>query len=69
VVREVIPKLGIETLLDWSRHYLGLGAYSGLYLLAKQFQGAIAGLSPQQQYYFHRLLDAYCYGSGQDYDL
>jgi lycopene cyclase CruP len=47
-------------------HYFNLGLYSGLYPVGKTIEPIIKQLSPQQQYYYHRWLDAWQYGSGKD---
>lgn len=66
LVLPIIPRLGIIPLLDWSFHYLSLALYTGLYALAKSFKGLDQNISPRWQYYYHRWLDAWQYGSGND---
>jgi lycopene cyclase CruP len=67
LVLPILPKVGINGLLDWSLHYLNLALYSGLYPLGKSMQPVFNALSPNQQYYYHRWLDAWKYGSGGDF--
>jgi lycopene cyclase CruP len=67
LVLPLLPQLGLPILLDWMRHYLSLGLYSGLYPLGKLLNPITENLSPTQQYYYHRWLDAWFYGSGGDY--
>ena len=67
LVIPVIPHAGIPTLANWMVHYLNLAMYSGLYPVSKLLQPLTKNLSPQQQYYFQRWLDAWQYGSGGDY--
>jgi lycopene cyclase CruP len=67
LVLPILPKVGINGLLDWSVHYLNLALYSGLYPLGKSMQLLFNSLSPSQQYYYHRWLDAWKYGSGGDF--
>ncbi|HBB34517.1 MAG TPA: FAD-dependent oxidoreductase [Cyanobacteria bacterium UBA8803] len=67
VVIPVIPQVGLTTLLDWMVHYLNLGVYSSLYPLGKIVREPLNTLPPQAQYYYHRWLDAWRYGSGGDY--
>jgi lycopene cyclase CruP len=67
LVLPILPKVGINSLLDWSVHYFNLGLYSSLYPLGKVIQPLVNNLSPTQQYYYHRWLDAWKYGSGGDY--
>jgi lycopene cyclase CruP len=64
----IVPHVGIATLLDWLINYINLGAYSGLYPIGKLLSPLLDRLSPSQQYYYHQLLQAYRYGSGQDLD-
>ncbi|WP_319421465.1 hypothetical protein [Pleurocapsa sp. FMAR1] len=45
-----------------------MAIYSGLFNAAKFAQPIAKNLSPTQQYYYHRWLDAWKYGSGGDYE-
>lgn len=65
-VLPVIPQVGLPLLIGWLRHYASLGIYSGLDAVAK-IAPPLAHLSPQNQYYVHRWLDAWHYGAGGDY--
>ncbi|MEK0179772.1 MAG: FAD-binding oxidoreductase [Oscillatoriales cyanobacterium] len=67
LVMKIIPQVGIPNLLDWMVHYVNLGIYTGLQPLAKAVEPQVKQLSPQQQYYFHRLIEAWEYGAGGDY--
>jgi lycopene cyclase CruP len=67
VVLRVIPHVGLPALLDWTIHYSNLGLYSLLYPLGRAIEPWAKTLPPTQQYYFHRWLDAWKYGSGGDY--
>lgn len=66
LVAKVIPQVGLGTLLNWMVHYFNLGAYTILSELAQKIQEKVK-LPPGQEYYFHRWLDAWRYGSGGDY--
>ncbi len=68
LVLPILPQVGVQPLLDWTIHYLSLAAYSGLYPVGKWVKPLTANLSPQQQYYYHRWLDSWKYGSGGDYN-
>jgi lycopene cyclase CruP len=61
----------MPSLLDWSRHYLNLAVYSGLYPLGKGLGKVLSPvvdrLSPGQRYGFQRRLEAWKYGSGGDF--
>ncbi len=61
-----LPQVGLGTLIDWLGHYFNLGLYSGLYPVGRTIEPIAKQLSPQQQYYYHRWLDAWQYGSGKD---
>lgn len=68
LVLPLLPQIGINSLVNWSRHYFNLALYGGLYSVAKLAQPIVKNLSPTQQYYYHRWLDAWKYGSGGDYE-
>jgi lycopene cyclase CruP len=67
LVLPIVPQVGIIPLLDWSKHYLNLAIYSGLYPLGKSLQPWLKNLPTTVQYYYNRWLDAWHYGSGSDY--
>jgi lycopene cyclase CruP len=67
LVLPLLPQIGINSLVNWSWHYFNLALYSGLYSTAKLFQPIANKLPPSKQYYYHRWLDAWKYGSGGDY--
>lgn len=67
LVVKIIPQVGLIALLDWLVHYLNLGAYSALYQLGKAIEPGVKNLPPIPQYYYHRWIDAWKYGSGGDY--
>ena len=68
---QVIPQVGLPALLDWIKHFGALGLYTGLYSFAQVLnpwtKEWIQKLSPVQQYYVDRQLEAWQYGSGNDY--
>ncbi|MEG4148270.1 FAD-binding oxidoreductase [Microcoleus sp. Pol12B5] len=67
LVLKIIPQVGIANLLDWMVHYVNLGIYTGLQPLGKAVEPQVKNLAPEQQYYFHRLVEAWKYGAGGDY--
>ncbi|MBD2186866.1 FAD-dependent oxidoreductase [Pseudanabaena mucicola] len=67
LVLKIMQQVGIPTLLDWLKHYLGLGVYSFCNQISKGIEPAIANLLPEQQYQWQRQIDAWYYGSGGDY--
>lgn len=66
LVARVIPQVGLPLLLEWLGHYVTLAAYSGLYPIGKFLQSRLK-FSPAQRYRFDRWVEAWQYGSGQDY--
>ncbi|MEW6495031.1 MAG: FAD-binding oxidoreductase, partial [Cyanobacteriota bacterium] len=66
LVLPVIPQVGLTTLLDWLVHYINLGIYTGLYPVGQLMNEAVKTLPPIPQYYCHRWIEAWCYGSGGD---
>ncbi|MGK7958830.1 MAG: FAD-binding oxidoreductase [Crocosphaera sp.] len=68
LVLPILPQVGIQPLIDWTFHYFNLGIYSALYPMGKWVQPLTKNLSPRQQYFYHRWLDAWKYGSGGDYN-
>ncbi|MEG4958703.1 MULTISPECIES: FAD-binding oxidoreductase [unclassified Microcoleus] len=67
LVMKIIPQVGIANLLDWMVHYVNLGIYTGLQPLGKAVEPQVKNLAPEQQYYFHRLVEGWQYGAGGDY--
>lgn len=67
LVLKVIPQVGIPTLLTWLGHYLALAAYSGLYPIGRTIQPWLKDLPATQRYRFDRWVEAWQFGSGQDY--
>jgi len=62
-----LPHVSMGTLINWLVHYIHLGAYTVLHPLGKLGLPASKFLSPEQQYYYDRLVQAWKYGSGSDY--
>ncbi|MBE9047058.1 FAD-binding oxidoreductase [Pleurocapsales cyanobacterium LEGE 10410] len=67
LVLPLLPQIGIGSLVNWMIHYFNLALYSGLYRAGKLAQPVAKNLSLSAQYYYHRWLDAWKYGSGNDY--
>ncbi len=67
LVLQIIPQVGLPALVDWIGHYGNLGCYTALASLDRPLSAWIARLPPNQQYLWHRRLEAWRYGSGQDY--
>ena len=66
LVLRVIPQVGLTALLNWLWHYLNLAAYSALAQFAAALQPRLKNLPAVPQYYYHRWVDAWLYGSGSD---
>ena len=66
LVLPILPQMGFTPLIDWSLHYFNLALYTALYPIGKLGRSQIKNLSTKQQYYYHRWLDAWQYGSGKD---
>lgn len=64
LVLPLLPQIGVPALADWLKHFVNLGVYSGLYSLGKSWRTIDDRLTPQQQYYWHRYLEMWEYGSG-----
>jgi lycopene cyclase CruP len=67
IVAKIIPQVGLASLLDWMLHYSNLGVYTALLSLSPMLETWIKNQPKEQQYYWHRLIDAWKYGSGGDY--
>jgi len=67
LVLKIIPHVGIPALLDWMLHYFNLASYTALYLISQRLKPWIATLPSSQQYEWNRRLEAWQYGSGNDY--
>ncbi|MEL6494619.1 MAG: FAD-binding oxidoreductase, partial [Cyanobacteria bacterium J06623_7] len=67
-VLPLLPQIGLGSLINWLWHYLNLALYGALYYVGKLARPIVKNLSPSQQYYYHRWLDAWKYGSGGDYE-
>ena len=67
LVAKIIPQVGLLSLLDWLLHYVNLLGYTGLFSIGFMVERLISYLPQEQQYYWHRWLDAWKFGSGQDY--
>jgi lycopene cyclase CruP len=67
LILPVIPQVGLMTLLDWTIHYINLGIYTSLNFIGQRTKEAVKMLPPTFQYYCHRWLEAWRYGSGGDY--
>lgn len=63
LVAKIVPQVGLPTLLDWVSHYGRLGVYTGLCSLPPWAKHHL----PLAPYARDRWLDAWRYGSGQDY--
>jgi lycopene cyclase CruP len=67
IVIKVIPQVGLGNLFDWMIHYVNLGIYTILFSQSRMLESWIKNMPDSSQYYIHRLIDAWEYGSGSDY--
>ncbi|MBU6228377.1 MAG: FAD-binding oxidoreductase [Cyanobacteria bacterium REEB459] len=67
LIAQIIPQVGLDTLVKWLGHYGSLASYSGLASLTTPLTSVDQILPPLGRYYLHRWIDALRYGSGQDY--
>jgi lycopene cyclase CruP len=67
IVAKIIPQVGLASLFDWLVHYANLGVYTALFRLSPMLETWVNHQPNKQQYYWHRLVDAWKYGSGSDY--
>lgn len=67
LIAKIIPQVGLLNLLDWVVHYINLSVYTALFSLSTMLETWMKYLPQQKQYYWHRLLDSWKYGSGSDY--
>ena len=68
-VLAIIRHVGILPILQWLVHFLALGTYTALYAASKPVNGIAAKLPPKQQHSWHRQVESWKFGSGQDYKL
>ncbi len=68
LVIKIIPQVGLITLIDWMWHFINLGVYSLLFSVSQMLEPWMKNLPQNYQYYWHRWVDAWKYGSGNDYD-
>ena len=66
LIAQVIPQVGIVSLFDWMWHYINLGLYTVLFKLGSKLLERVNILPTAKQYYYHRMLDKWQYGSGYD---
>jgi lycopene cyclase CruP len=66
LIVKIIPQVGLGTLLDWMVHYVNLGIYASLFWLSQKLEPLLK-LPQVWKYYCDRLIDAWKYGSGNDY--
>ncbi|MBI1243186.1 MAG: FAD-binding oxidoreductase [Nostoc sp. RI_552] len=67
LVAKIIPQVGLPNLLDWIVHYGNLSIYTALFKLSPMLETWLKNKPSKKQYSWHRLIDAWKYGSGADY--
>ncbi|MGY6528784.1 MAG: NAD(P)/FAD-dependent oxidoreductase [Cyanobacterium sp.] len=66
LVLPLLPQVGLPVFADWFKHFTNLGLFTGLYPLGNSLQFMESKMNEQQKYYYHRYLDMWQYGAGQD---
>lgn len=67
-IPQILQQVGFLPLLDWTRHFVALAAYSVLWLaIAPSLLSWVESLPKEKQYVWRRQLEAWQYGSGFDY--
>jgi lycopene cyclase CruP len=67
LVVKIAGRVGLPALLDWSQHFALLGGYSLGDRFGKSWARIIPNLLPEQQYPLKCQINAWKYGSGNDY--
>ncbi|MGB6298908.1 MAG: FAD-binding oxidoreductase [Rivularia sp. (in: cyanobacteria)] len=68
LILKIIPQVGLITLIDWMWHYINLGVYSVLFDISLMLEPWMKNLPENYKYYWHRWVDAWKFGSGNDYE-
>lgn len=68
-VPEILKHVGPTAFIDWFVHFIGLGGYTALNALAPPLRAVAGQLPTRQRFLLNRQLEAWRYGSGQDYKL
>ncbi|MEA5575366.1 FAD-dependent oxidoreductase [Anabaena sp. UHCC 0451] len=67
LVVKIIPQVGLVSLIDWLVHYVNLCIFSLLFFASSMLKSLVKNFPIEQQYYWHRLVDSWKFGSGGDY--
>jgi lycopene cyclase CruP len=67
LIPAILAQLGPVALIQWLPHYLNLGLYNECNRLQNRIKDWSERLSPQQRYQWHRRIDQWAYGSGNDH--
>lgn len=65
----IIENVGLGALVEWVPHFGNLALFGLLYNLGTPFRPVVRYLPSRDGYRFRRLLDAWEYGSGNDFQL
>lgn len=67
-IPQILKHVGPLPILDWTRHFIALGWYTALYTALSPLDNLISSqLNPLLHYRWKRTLEAWKYGSGNDY--
>lgn len=67
LVAQILPQVGVGAIARWLPHYGALASYTALHTLAQAIAPWTKQLPENQQYRYHRWMDALRYGTGRDY--
>jgi lycopene cyclase CruP len=67
LVAKIIPQVGLLSLIDWVLHYVNLFNFTILFSASSMLEPIIKNIPDKQQYYWHRWVDGWKFGSGSDY--
>ncbi|MFB2645388.1 FAD-binding oxidoreductase [Raphidiopsis sp. BLCC-F218] len=69
LIAKIIPQVGLFSLIDWIGHYINLMIFTLLFSFSSipALGKIINNLPNSQQYYIHRWIDGWKFGSGKDY--
>jgi len=68
LVPRIIASTGVLPVLDWTRHFIALGMYDVLFKISNPLKPLVEKIPDKsERFYWKRLLEAWEYGSGNDY--
>ena len=69
-IPQILRHVGPVPILDWTRHFIALGVYTALHETLAPLDSLLSSqLNPLLKFRWKRSLEAWKYGSGNDYKL